>query len=162
MNLATITNDMAAGILGFIGIFPIFGLIITVFSIIITWKLFTKAGEEGWKSIIPIYNTYIMIKIAFGEGKGWMLAPIIATPFIMAFTGEGTMIFNLLYLLSMGFSLYISFNFYSRFASTGMAIGAIFIPIIFAAIIAFGDYSYTPLVQDYNTRNKGDNNPYEY
>lgn len=34
--------------------------------------------------------------------------------------------------------------------------------VIFAAIIAFGDYSYTPLVQDYNTRNKGDNNPYEY
>lgn len=160
MNLATITNDMAAGILGFIGVFLIFGLIITVFSIVITWKLFTKAGEEGWKSIIPIYNTYIMIKIAFGEGKGWMLAPIIGIPFIMA--GEGTMIFNLLYLLSIGFSLYISFNFYARFASTGMAIGAIFIPIIFAAIIAFGDYYYTPLGGDYSTTNREGNNPYEY
>ena len=28
------------------------------------WKAFKKAGEAGWKAIIPIYHTYIEYKIA--------------------------------------------------------------------------------------------------
>ena len=36
------------------------------------WKLFEKAGEPGWKAIIPIYNTYIMIKLA-GRPWWWLL-----------------------------------------------------------------------------------------
>ena len=28
------------------------------------WKVFEKAGEEGWKSLIPFYNAYILWKIA--------------------------------------------------------------------------------------------------
>src|SRR5439155_1681278 len=27
------------------------------------WRIFTKAGEAGWKAIIPIYNWYIVLKI---------------------------------------------------------------------------------------------------
>lgn len=50
-----------------------------VISIVIMWKLFTKAGEEGWKSIIPVYNLYIVFKITWGSG--WMflllLIPIV-------------------------------------------------------------------------------------
>lgn len=32
------------------------------------WKLFKKAGYDGWKSIIPFYNTYVLIEIA---GLNW-------------------------------------------------------------------------------------------
>ena len=28
-------------------------------QIIANWRIFTKAGESGWKSIIPIYGDYI-------------------------------------------------------------------------------------------------------
>ena len=31
-----------------------------VFIIICRWKIFVKAGQEGWISLIPIYNTYIL------------------------------------------------------------------------------------------------------
>ena len=31
-------------------------IIIAIISIIAMFKIFTKAGEAGWKSIIPIYN----------------------------------------------------------------------------------------------------------
>ena len=43
-------------------------LAIVIFSIITMWKIFEKAGEPGWASIIPIYNTYIEFEIAFGSG----------------------------------------------------------------------------------------------
>ena len=35
----------------FVGIILIMGLVIGVLQIIGMWKMFTKAGEKGWKSI---------------------------------------------------------------------------------------------------------------
>ena len=32
------------------------------------WMMFTKAGEAGWKSIIPIWNCLIVLKIV---GREW-------------------------------------------------------------------------------------------
>lgn len=31
-------------------------LLITIAQIVAMWKLYSKAGEAGWKSLIPIYN----------------------------------------------------------------------------------------------------------
>ena len=27
------------------------------------WRVFTKAGEKGWKALIPMYDFYIYLKI---------------------------------------------------------------------------------------------------
>ena len=43
-------------------------VVLVVISIIASWKIFTKAGEPGWASLIPIYNTYVMIKIVGRPG----------------------------------------------------------------------------------------------
>ena len=44
--------------------FYLFSLAIAVLAIVAMWKIFTKAGEPGWASIIPIYNTYVLTKIS--------------------------------------------------------------------------------------------------
>lgn len=44
--------------------FLLLGIAIAVVEIIALWKVFTKAGEPGWAAIVPIYNTYVMTKIA--------------------------------------------------------------------------------------------------
>lgn len=33
---------------------------VLIFMVIVRWRLFEKAGQEGWKSIIPVYNTYVL------------------------------------------------------------------------------------------------------
>jgi len=38
-----------------------------VLAIVGLWKIFTKAGEEGWKAIIPYYNLYVLCKIVGGK-----------------------------------------------------------------------------------------------
>ena len=62
-----------AGLGIFFAIFLGFMLLITVVMLVIyfiaLWKLFVKAGEDGWKAIIPIYNTLVMSKIATGNFK---------------------------------------------------------------------------------------------
>ena len=38
-------------------------IIFYILVIIGQWKMFEKAGESGWKALIPIYNLYILYKI---------------------------------------------------------------------------------------------------
>ena len=42
----------------------IFGLVIAVLMIVALWKIFQKAGEPGWASIIPFYNAFTLFRIA--------------------------------------------------------------------------------------------------
>ncbi len=60
-----------------------------VLVIIARWKIFTKAGEAGWKSIIPIYSDYVQWRISWKKiGMFWvMLALVIVGSILMAMSG---------------------------------------------------------------------------
>lgn len=45
--------------------------IICLLTIIEQWILFNKLGEKGWKSIIPIYNGWVYLKL--GDLPGWLI-----------------------------------------------------------------------------------------
>lgn len=49
-------------------------LVCAVLVIIATWKIFTKAGEKGWKCLIPVYNLYILYKLTW---RPLMFIPVI-------------------------------------------------------------------------------------
>ena len=53
-----------------------------ILQIVACWKIFTKAGFAGWKSLIPIYNQYILYRISSMSGW-WILLPIISSIFVM-------------------------------------------------------------------------------
>src|SRR5678816_3398799 len=57
----------------------IFGLLIALLIIVAMWKVFTKAGQPGWASIIPIYNLYIWCKIV---GRPWWWILLMLIPFV--------------------------------------------------------------------------------
>lgn len=40
------------------------GIIIWLIGVLSLWQVFVKAEYEGWKSLIPVYNSYILTKIA--------------------------------------------------------------------------------------------------
>ena len=50
----------------------ILACVFALIEIIAMWKVFTKAGQPGWASLIPIYNIYIMTKIT-GKPGIWVL-----------------------------------------------------------------------------------------
>lgn len=63
-----------------------FGIVlISIIAALLTaaakWRIFQKMGFEGWKSLIPFYNDYLMFKGVYGNGwvvlKVW-LAPVAA------------------------------------------------------------------------------------
>ena len=63
-NTPAIDAGFGAAIGAMLGIYLLILLVIYVLQIIAMWKIFSKAGEAGWKSIIPIYNAVILFKIS--------------------------------------------------------------------------------------------------
>lgn len=53
-----------------VGMLIIIGIVWFVFQAIADWKIFTKAGEPGWKSLIPIYNVYVEYDICWNGLMG--------------------------------------------------------------------------------------------
>ena len=51
MGLLIISSMMVLG-----GMYLIFAFVWWILQIIANWNIFTKAGEAGWKSLIPIYG----------------------------------------------------------------------------------------------------------
>lgn len=104
--------------------FPvILALAFTVFIIACLWKVFVKAGQPGWACLVPIYNYYILCKIA---GKpGWWLVLLII-PFV-----------NFVIAIIICIALAEKFG-----KGTGFGIGLALLGIIFFPILAFGDAKY--------------------
>lgn len=99
-------------------------LIVAIFMLIAMWKVFVKAGKPGWGCIIPIYNAYLLMKIA-GKPGWWVILLFIP-------------IVNLV--ISIIASIAIANNFGK---GGGFAVGLILLPIIFYPILAFGSAEYT-------------------
>ena len=100
-----------------------FAIITIVIALISHWFIFKKAGEEGWKAIIPFYNYYTLCKIVIGNG--W--------PFLICFIP----------CVNIVFGIYITVMICTAFGkSTLFKIGAVFLPIIFIPILAFNSDTY--------------------
>jgi len=103
--------------------FVVFGLAIAVFMYAALWKVFVKAGQPGWAAIIPIYNAYIMTKIA---GKpGWWVLMLLLPPLNLIF---GIWLYNM-----------ISKSFGKDEAFT---VGLLLLGIVFLPILGFGSAKY--------------------
>ena len=141
----TAEESLLAGF--FAGMFSVFWvcvlLAIAVVGIIGLWKVFEKAGEEGWKALIPFYNMYILYKITWGNGWLFLLLLIpIANAVIAIIT---------LYKLAESFGKGIGFFF-----------GLWFLYPVFIMILGFGPDQYRGGVQQkvnitYNNNSSWDN-----
>lgn len=118
---------------GFLGIIIAIGIAIFVLKIVANWKLFTKAGEKGWKAIIPFYNTAILYKIS--GMSPWLVLLYLGMfiPVINVFVCIAFVVLN----------LYQPINLAKGFKkSTGFTVGMILLPFIFNLILGLGKSEY--------------------
>lgn len=141
---------------------------IWIAMVVAVWKIFEKAGEEGWKSLIPIYNNYILCKIAKCKKLFFVdlamdiviiatLIPMFITGFLaLALVGSDASAFNM-DTLGIGFvvaliifsiaalvecvvSILIHINLAKVFGKGGaFAVGLILLPIVFYLILGFSN-----------------------
>lgn len=130
--------------------------------VIAHWRMFTKAGEAGWKSIVPIYSDYTMFKLAWNTNAFWgfLICSLVmgvsmslsgsydvtSSGQVVA-TGNGNFIFDILTFISSIGYLFFSVMLALKTAlaygkGTLYAVGLVLLPNVFTMIIAFGNARY--------------------
>ena len=99
-------------------------LIIAIVEIVAMWKLFTKAGQPGWASIIPIYNIVVFFKVIHLDW--WHILIMLFVPFA-----------SVVYGILMPYKLAKVFG-----KGTGFAILTVLFEPIMLPILAFGSAQY--------------------
>jgi hypothetical protein len=114
------------------GVFQVIGAVLFVFILILVvsmWNIFTKAGQEGWKAIIPIYNMVVLMEII---RKPWWWILLMLIPYVGIIWSIWSM-----NLLSKSFG-----------KGTGFTVGLVLLSIVFFPILAFDDSEYTDPTSD--------------
>ena len=128
---SSMLDALAAGtIAGLVSTYIWIVLIILVLTIIAQWKLFEKAGEAGWKCLIPIYSTVVLFRIA-GISPWWVLGYL-----AVIIPGIGG-------LITLGITIYAMIMLAKAFGNgAGFTVGLILLNTIFIMILGFGSSSY--------------------
>ena len=98
-------------------------LALALLVVVSTWKVFEKAGEPGWASLIPIYNVYVMLKI--GNNPGWYLVLLLVPVVNLFVTGK------------LFVDLARSFG-----KGIGWGLGLWILPFVFFPMLGFGGANY--------------------
>ena len=136
----------------------IISLALTALAIIAYWRIFVKAGEEGWKAIIPFYNAYTAMKlfwktsifwIGIGLGVGASIGYGMASYGVVAlaiYGGGGNaavMVIGFILAFGCGITAFVlEIMFLTRVSKAfghgaGFTVGLVFLNFIFILILAF-------------------------
>ena len=110
-----------------------YSLIILAFYVLIIvaqWKIFTKAGQEGWKALIPIYNVVVLYKIIG-------LSPWLLLLYLLSVVPVVGWIISIALSIVSTVKLAKAFN-----QSTAFIFGLLFLSPIFQMILGFGKAEY--------------------
>ena len=115
------------------------------------WKLFTKAGEKGWKSLIPFYNMFVSHHL-IGMRHIWFILDIVFWVFeVVLEVLEGTPVwieetfFSVAIILTIiSEILHIIKLCYCYTKSELFGIGLFLLPPVFSLILAFDKSEYNP------------------
>lgn len=138
------SNALLYQIIGFLSAWGLLVLALLVLSIVAGWKIFSKAGEPGWGSLVPFYHSYIEFKIFWGNG--WLfLVPIVFT-LLSAIPVIGVLftIANIVIVVLSKYKKSLAFG-----EGIGFCLGLFFLPTIFNLILGLSEkYKYLGVPQD--------------
>lgn len=165
-NSVTLTGEEASAAAGIVGMSLMMMMFVTlalaILLIIARWKIFTKAGEKGWKSIIPVYSDYVQWRIGWNKtGLFWIMVLLIVAGMVLLYvggayvtdgrgnvmyTGGGNIWAGIGGILIIVAAILNMVAVYKLFASyghgAGWFIGYIFVPHIMLLVLGFGSSRY--------------------
>lgn len=124
-------------------------LIVSILTLVAYWKIYKKAGEEGWKAIIPIYGTYVLYELTWDVKMFWIMFGSFAAGLFLAFMGAASGISLLIFLGLIVVLVGIAVDLFQSHALSrsfghgiGFTLGLLFLTPIFLLILAFGSSEY--------------------
>lgn len=145
---AGVAGGLIAGIMMFIVVLIIISLVIEILKLIGTWKMLTKAGESGWKSLIPFYNQWTLCKVA-GISPYWVLEIIVVSMINSVLNGilGSNVISGILSLIVYANTIYfwviLSISLAKSFGKdTGFGVATVFFSFITYPMMGMGSATY--------------------
>ena len=141
-------DNVWEAILAGLAVYLVICLVWYIIMIVANWKIFTKAGEAGWKSIIPFLNTYVIYKIAWSARMFWlMFGALVAGSVCTGIAGdEGGVLAIIGAVLSLigGVSgIIVTHKLSKSFGhGIGFTLGLLFLSPIFTLILGLGSSTY--------------------
>lgn len=129
----TSNEGVFAAVMAMMGVILLIAIPLIVFTIVCLWKVFEKAGVEGWKAIIPFYNSWILAEIA-GKPGWWGIVGVAGFIPVIGWIAS---------IAAFVLGIIISIELAKSFGKdTAFAILLIFLPFIGYAMLGFGDAKY--------------------
>lgn len=110
-------------------------LAVSILYTIGLWKLFKKAGKNGWEAIIPFYNTYVLIQIA---GLNWWYFLIAISGSVVSLIGLNNLSW-ITNLATLAVNFFIFYNIAKKMKKppVGFGVAAIFVSTILVMVLGF-------------------------
>jgi hypothetical protein len=96
---------------------------IAILELVAGWMIFQKAGQAGWKVLIPIYNVIVFLRIV---DRPWWWLLLLLIPIV-----------DIVFLIILANDLSKSFG-----HGAGFTVGLVLLRTIFVCILAFGSSAY--------------------
>jgi hypothetical protein len=112
------------------------------------WKVLTKAGEKGWKSIIPFLNTYTVYKISWSGIMYWVSFALCIAGIVCGIHADGSSAlsssgFYLLFIAAAVISFINKIKLSKAFGhGIGFGLGLFFFNPLFTIILGFDSSEY--------------------
>ena len=99
------------------------GLALAAITLLGYWRVFEKAGVAGWKALVPVYHTYVLLGMV--GRPGWWLA------------------LTFVPVVNIGVAAVLAMDLAECFGERlGFAFGLVLLPVVFVPMLGFGDASY--------------------
>lgn len=124
-------------------------ILTAVLYIAAEWRILDKAGEKGWKALIPFYNVFVAHRIT-GMSHVWFISEVITwvVGFVLQTVPAIPRPLAAVFIAAAGiFTIICEFIHAIRLCNcfgkgTGFKIGMILLPGLFMMIIGFGKSEY--------------------
>ena len=130
-----------------LAVLAVLAVAVVVINLVCRWRIFTKAGEKGWKALIPFYSDYINYKIAW-DGRiylallvGTIASSVLGALFGLINAGLGMVVSVIISTVVAGAkavaSMILQFKFARAFGKNDyFAVGLYFLNNIFKTLTA--------------------------
>ena len=151
------TTNYSDGTIFLVGVVGLILTAVLIVAYIITalgyCKMFKKAGEPGWKGLVPFYNQYILYKLSWRTNMFFIWLVLDIAFAVLNRFREDNLILCLIAIVVGILGIVIDAKSCGRVSKAygrglGTAVGLFFLPVIFSWILGLGSAQYTAPTED--------------
>lgn len=130
-----------------ITVIVLFTLAYYVLCAVAYWKIFTKAGEKGWKSLIPFYSGYVQYRLTWKTSMFWLTLVAVVANGVLTKMQEQGLIWSILTLVVSLAVIVLCVMRANKLAKSfghgaGYTVGLVLLQPIFILMLGFGSSQY--------------------